>query len=249
MSESFEPKKFNFETQIIGRTSQGRTLDVLYPGRASKNQNIEILVMSGLHGDEVEGVILNKMIFQELTSLEVSRNQGLNSKANAPKIAFLPVANPDGFALFQRWTSQHVDLNRNWATKDFTPKFTNPRYPPGPHAESEPETRALREYIDTTKPKIIVDLHSYQDAIVLPHYAGRDQTLEAHVEKLASDLGLSLDTNPHALGYEITGGFHTWCYEHGIHSITIEVKKGLGQHDIRATYLKGSVSFIEAIRG
>ncbi len=225
----------HFHSQQIGKSHSGQAINIL---TADEFARPSVLVMSGFHGDEIEGLILNTMLFNHVVHTRPEFQS---------KVAFLPTANPDGLSLFQRWTTNHVDLNRNWPSKDWTAEFTNPRYPPGPCAESESETKALRAYLEKSKIKIILDLHSYKEPFVLPSIARPNEKLLNFARDLAETLEVPIDEDPHALGYEITGGFHTWCIEHGIHDITLEIEKGLGQFAIRERYLEPVFKFLGQI--
>jgi protein MpaA len=70
-------------------------------------------------------------------------------------VALLPVANPDGFARASRYNARGVDINRNaelnWRADS--------EEPPGVAPWSEPETRALQEFILTWRPAKIISLH------------------------------------------------------------------------------------------
>jgi hypothetical protein len=70
-------------------------------------------------------------------------------------VALLPLANPDSFAHGSRYNVRGVDINRNagfnWRADSAEPS--------GPAPWSEPETRALQEFILNWQPAKIVSLH------------------------------------------------------------------------------------------
>ncbi len=228
----------SIKTLKLGQSKNGQSIEVL--SRSGDPRDCRILVLSGLHGDETEGVILNTLILNEIF---------YNHTHLLPKLAFLPIANPDGFSLSQRWNANNVDLNRNWPTKDWTAEYSNPRYPPGPAAESEVETKYLRQFIEGSKIDFVLDLHSYLDTVLLPlfHKAGETQEhkkIHESLLELSTGVGLRIDHDPEGLGYKITGGFHTWCFENEIHTLTVEIEKGLGQHAIKGKFVDPLIRFL-----
>jgi protein MpaA len=196
--------------------------------------------MSGLHGDEIEGVVLNSMLLDHLSTAE--------HETLLDRIFFLPIANPDAFGINRRTNANNVDLNRNWPTKDWSPLFSNPRYPPGPQAGSEIETKVIFEFMRSNRFSVVLDLHSYKDSVVLPLLVEENQSsIRSQCEILGSAIKAPVTYEQDDLGYSIAGGFHTWCFENKIHNITLEIEKGLGQFAIRDRYLDPVVSFLSAL--
>ncbi|MGZ3769740.1 MAG: DUF2817 domain-containing protein [Bdellovibrio sp.] len=224
-------------TTKIGLSRQGKSIEIVM--NSQKIEGRSILLMSGLHGDEIEGVMLSSMIFNHLRSINDSI---------LDKIIYAPIANPDGFTLNQRWNYNLVDLNRNWPTKDWSPKIVNPRYPPGPEAESEPETKSLRLFLDNSDIKFVIDLHSYKDSVLLPLFYENSEDLSRSLHALSADLKIPIEYEQDNLGYSISGGFHTWCYENEIQNLTVEVEKGIGQFAVKERYLDAIIKFIQTLR-
>ncbi len=216
---------------IIGQSVFGKPIEII----KTHAEPSPILIVAALHGDEVEGFILISQIIRELKNL---------APADCPKIDILPIANPDGFLMNQRWNANHVDLNRNWPTRNWTATASNPRYPPGPAAESEPETLSLKKHMQTNNYKIVVDLHSYKEAMLLPTLAKSDIFFSNQVLKLHEELKMPLHWEQEGMGYSIAGGYHDWCREQGIHHLVVEIQKGLGQFEINKQYLKPILKYL-----
>lgn len=197
--------------------------------------------MSGLHGDEVEGVVLTALLLAHLEANQETKT--------LEAITVLPIANPDGFLLNNRWNARNVDLNRNWPTKNWVPTFTNPRYPPGVSAGSEPETQVLCDFVLKSKFDLVIDFHSFRESVVLPLLARNTESMKSHLTLLGSQLGIPVMYEQEELGYSISGGFHTWCLENGIDNITLEIEKGLGQFAIKERYLEPVVTYLKSIVG
>ncbi len=102
------------------------------------------LLIGGTHGDERATVDL-------LESFVLSR---LSAGLPAP-VAVLSLHNPDGHALGSRYNARGVDLNRNFPHR-WSPGGDEPS---GTSALSEPESRALHDFILEWRPRKIVSLH------------------------------------------------------------------------------------------
>jgi len=131
----------------IGQSVQGR--DVVAesnfdPAAPIRPANIT-LIIGGLHGDEKATVAL----------VATFREQWVAAGEIKSPIVLIPVANPDGFVANSRYNANRVDLNRNcdlaWQADSLEPS--------GPHPWSEPESRAIRDFIVTFQPAKIVSLH------------------------------------------------------------------------------------------
>jgi Zinc carboxypeptidase len=103
------------------------------------------LLIGGTHGDEPATVLLLESFLQSAAWREL---------AACPTIV-LPLANPDGYKLGTRYNARGVDLNRNCGF-NWRPESGEP---PGPEPWSEPESRALRDFILAWRPAKIVSLH------------------------------------------------------------------------------------------
>ena len=103
------------------------------------------LLIGGIHGNEPATVHLLESFFQ---------SPGWSALAGFPAIV-VPLANPDGYKLGTRYNARGVDLNRNCGCN----WHADSAEPPGPAAWSEPEARALHDFILAWRPAKIVSLH------------------------------------------------------------------------------------------
>jgi hypothetical protein len=102
------------------------------------------LLIGGTHGDERATVDL----------LEAFAAGPLSKGLTAP-VAVLSLHNPDGHAAGTRYNARGVDLNRNFPHR-WDPLSEEPA---GPSPLSEPEDRALHDFILERRPRKIVSLH------------------------------------------------------------------------------------------
>jgi hypothetical protein len=123
------------QLQTIGYSVEGRPIE-LWSDPAGPNGT---LIIGGVHGDEPGSIDLVREFAPP---------------AGHP-VALLPLANPDSFARDSRYNARGVDINRNagfnWRADSEEPSGHAPW--------SEPETRALQEFILTWRPAKIVALH------------------------------------------------------------------------------------------
>ena len=192
--------------KILGKSAQMRPIELLQLTQGSK----AILLIGGVHGDEVEGFYLMERFVKEGAWKEFEGRCALY---------VIPRANPDGCALNTRTNANGVDLNRNMPTRDWTAEVAKPRYNPGPSAGSEIETKILMDCIDELKPHAIVSAHSWNPMI---NYNGPAKDL---AEVMAKHNKYIITDN---IGYPTPGSMGTWSgWERKIPTITLEIEADL----------------------
>jgi len=170
-----------------------------------------ILFIGGIHGDEPEGV---ELALQTLVWLNSSYASGNNSTIVVPWL-LIPCINPDGYKANQRTNSNGVDLNRNFPSLDWSPNYQAPRYFPGHHPASEPETRALVRLIMQERPRLILHSHSWNPAIVV---TGELALIDA--QRLSTSSGYQIQND---IGYPTPGSLGQFGWNDcGIPVICIE---------------------------
>lgn len=146
-SESTPPVRFF--TRTIGYSAENRPL-LLHQNAACDAEPGGTLLIGGMHGDERATTLL-LLSFQD--RLQRERRAGEN--AALPAVGIIALANPDGFLHNTRLNARGVDLNRNFETAWSATSDT----PSGAAPWSEPESRALRDFILYQRPQQIVTLH------------------------------------------------------------------------------------------
>jgi Zinc carboxypeptidase len=126
---------------VLGHSVEGRPIVVFPAGKWSPEPSAHsTLLIGGTHGDEFATVSL----LQDLHAGSLDRS-----------VAILAIANPDGAEQGKRYNARGVDLNRNFG---FNWRADSVE-PPGAEPWSEPETRALRDFILAWRPAKIIGLH------------------------------------------------------------------------------------------
>jgi protein MpaA len=173
-----------------------------------------MLVLGGVHGDEVEGVVLANALLAALL-----QNDSIDFQ-----MTLVPSFNIDGVLAKTRGNANGVDLNRNLPTKDWSPEATTPRYQPGPSPLSEAENKALVEFIDNEKPNFILSLHSWKPLLNIndPEGSSVCRQVATAISSLTGDV-----IEP-TIGYSTPGCLGTYAgFERGIPTLTYEIERGL----------------------
>ena len=183
----------------VGSSRQGRPLVARrFPGRAPA-----VLVFGAIHGDEPVGVHLILRLADELAAGGDHREAWL-----------LPVANPDGLALGLKDNAAGVDLNRNFAARNWRREHPE-GYDPGATPASEPETQALAALIASCGATRLVALHSPFRTV---NYDGPAREL---AERMAATNGYGASGD---IGYPTPGSLGSrYGVELGLEVITLEI--------------------------
>ena len=126
----------------IGRSIHGRPIEAVTFGNGPER----VLIGATIHGNEWAGTPVVERLMEYLPS---------HSEILAGRtVAIIPIINPDGFAFKTRGNANGVDINRNFPAEN---RENSQRY--GMSELSEPESRALYDYIEKFDPQRIVIFH------------------------------------------------------------------------------------------
>ena len=168
-----------------------------------------VLILGGVHGDEVEGIFVAQALLGEWS-------QNFPYKLH---LTLIPVFNVDGLLHHRRTNGHLVDLNRNLPTKDWTDQYEKEKYYPGLSANSEPENQMLVKWLDENSPQFILSLHSWKPLLNV----NGDCSFEAEV--LSQETGYKVVPD---IGYPTPGSLGTYTgQERNIPTLTYEVERGL----------------------
>jgi murein peptide amidase A len=152
----------------IGRSVKGREIRAYRLG--DRDARVKAVVLGSMHGDERAGI-------------KVANALRFGRPVRGVDLWVVPTMNPDGVARGTRGNARGVDLNRNfghqWAR-------LGGRYYSGPRRWSEPESRALRRFLDDVRPRFVVSFHQPL------HGVGRSATGKPFQRRLARGLGLPI---------------------------------------------------------
>ena len=161
------------------------------------------LLFGAIHGDEPVGVHCLLELTQELVATPPGRD-----------VWIIPALNLDGLAAGTKNNARDVDLNRNFAAKNWQAEH-RPGYSPGSACESEPETRALVELIEGTGATRLIALHSPFRTV---NWDGAGQALATAMAAL-NGYGVSAD-----IGYPTPGSFGSkYGRDLGLEVVTLEI--------------------------
>lgn len=132
-------------------------------GRGDAPPDESTLVLGGVHSDELTPINLAFRFAEALY-----RDPGLFAQH---RVVVAPLVNPDGFFMFpaRRTNANGVDLNRNFATRDWWANATSwwkkrrrsdPRHFPGAAPETEQGTRFQVDLMSRFQPDKVVSIHA-----------------------------------------------------------------------------------------
>jgi murein peptide amidase A len=138
---------------VIGHSRQGRPIVARELGDPSASRTV--LVVGSIHGDETQGRRV------------VERLRRHSRRLRRAQLWTIETVNPDGVAAGTRGNARGVDLNRNFAAgwRSIPPSSG---YYSGPHAFSEPETRAVRRFLRRLRPDVTIWYHQPFGRTLIP---------------------------------------------------------------------------------
>ena len=225
--------------EVIGHSVEGRPITVERVGSGPT----DVLIVGGIHGAyEANSIVLARRLLEhyrtspqalpEDFTLHVIDNMnpdGVHRVTGATPIEQFDFRSAD--TVPGRFNARWVDLNRNW-DGDWQPTsyWGNREVDAGSAPFSEPETRAVRDYVERIDPAVSV---FYQSAAFGLWYSGAEDGWEparrlAEVYHRASgyrmpepDDGSGDSGGP--VDYEITGSADDYFYEIGHPNLTVEL--------------------------
>jgi protein MpaA len=208
---------------VFGHTSSGLPI----PGYQWDMPYPHVMIVGGVHGDEVEGVQAAYGLFEAFQK----------SYTYKLKMTLIPALNLDGVLAKTRQNKRGVDLNRNLPTQDWTSEVLNPRYYPGPQANSEVENKALTQFIEKEKPRIIYSLHSWHPLL---NINGKCRKEAEAIKKMT---GYTIQED---IGYPTPGCLGTYAgLERDIPTLTYEIQRGLACEEILKVHVP---AILEALK-
>jgi predicted deacylase len=232
--QSVNPITTNPIRRIIGTSVEGRAIESYTYGTGPTR----LLFVGGMHGGyEWNSTMLAYEFIDFL-------NDNPEFTAENVTVSVIPIANPDGlFAITGgegrfnlsdvrtdvlqgtgRFNANGVDLNRNFDCKwQETSTWRGVEVSAGHEPFSEPEARAIRDFVAAEKPNAVVFWHSQANAV----YASECE------DGILPETLIIMNAYSTAAGYaavasfdayEITGDAEGWLASIGIPAITVELE-------------------------
>ena len=195
-------------------SSNGKSLIILTTSNKAKRDCTDcprIYFQAALHGNET---LTSEFVFWLFNRID-SGESPISSIPTHLIFDFLPKANPDSFNR-RRSNARGINLNRN-----FSVNWGVSREPAGTGPFSEPETLAIKKFIEKNKYLMTIDIHGYVNWIVTPspmnnqnpRYAQRSPVYRKWLEIIQSKANLLEDyAIKDALSLGDGGAFEDWAF-------------------------------------
>lgn len=200
--------QFQLKPTTYGHSVLGAPL-VYFPAQI-QDENTG-LILAGTHGDETASIVSLSCALRSIEAGQLRHHVVLSM-------------NPDGNQLGTRTNANGVDLNRNFASQNWQAGGTVYRWSTheperdvavgtGDAGNSEPETAALCQLIETLNPAWVTSFHEPLACIDDPSFSPL-----AHWLSQKMNLPMVKD-----VGYDTPGSFGSWCAERDLLCVTVEL--------------------------
>ena len=189
---------------VIGTSVLGRPIPAVRfePPEYARPRPPAVL-FGAIHGDEATTVLMLERLIEELVERPPGRVTWI-----------VPCVNPDGVLAGTKNNARDVDLNRHFASANWTAEH-KAGYFPGTAPETEPEVRALVELIERAGATRLVALHATFRCM---NWDGTGQALAEEMGRLA---GYPVEAD---LGYPTPGSFGSkYGVDRNLEVVTVEV--------------------------
>ena len=197
---------FAEKPSVYGHSVEQTPLHIWHPVCS----RVEVLIFAGIHGEEPDTTVLLSRALRSLSHQSRS-------------CAVILCANPDGLRHGTRGNSNGVDLNRNFASSNWTVDPVTHKWnvdtdsrvqlSPGEKPCSEPEVSALTQVVNDLKPECVVSIHSPLGLIDDPDCTDLGRTF-------AERSGMPRTVLPNE---DTPGSFGSWTNDIGVATITYEL--------------------------
>lgn len=231
-TQNIDEVQNNPGNSVIGKSVEGRDISAYHFGTGEK----ELLFVGGVHGGYSWNTVL--VAYQMMDYLKANPEV---IPANV-KVTVVPVLNPDGLnkvvgttgrfttadvplsladTIPGRFNAHNVDLNRNFDCDwQSIATWQNKTVSGGKNVFSEPESQALKNYVETNKPTAVVAWFSAAGGVYASScHNGISVETRAIMKKYANASGyLAYDSFDF---YETTGDMVNWLAKNNIPAISV----------------------------
>lgn len=214
---SFSFRTTCFRTASIGTSVRGRSIVAYYFGYGGTT----LLYIGAMHGGEISSKYTLDSWISDLDANYSSIPPDLT-------IIIIPSSNPDGVATGSRLNANGVDLNRNFPTSDWQSGIytSSSSFLPtggGSAPLSEPESKALADFIGAHRPRLTLSFHS-QGSYVIANDGGDSRSQAARYSDLTGYQYFDSDNYSNAFEYSVTGTLDDWMRQaYGLSELLIEL--------------------------
>lgn len=228
------------EKVVIGTTIEGRDIWAVWMGVDLDEPKPQVMYNSLIHAREP-----NSMMSLHYYMWWLLENYGTDAEAtfilDNRHLAFVTLLNPDGYeynrSIAPDGGGMHrknrrpvggepegIDLNRNFGPFEFwdhpnggSSLQTGSQIYRGEAPFSEPETQALRDFVEAYHFRTAFNYHSYSNLLIYPYGAlrrlTRDSTLFIqYAMDMTSENQYFFGTAPETVGYNVRGSSDDWFY-------------------------------------
>lgn len=207
------------QTFIFGNSSLNLPVFAHEFAHETEESSKHVLIIGGVHGDEIEGVTLARALIGKLSKAPIKNL----------KVTLVPEFNIEGVLLKTRQNYFGTDLNRNLPTKDWSSEYSKIRYFPGKGPASDNENKSLVSYLENNKVDFIISLHSWKPML---NVNGDCSLIADHIHKKTEYI-IKED-----IGYPTPGSLGTYTgLEQGLPTLTYELQKGIDMEEIIRVHL------------
>jgi carboxypeptidase T len=227
--------------RVAGTSIEGRSIRSFEFGAPS---GAPVLLTGLVHGVEFVGSVALLEFVRAVV-------RGASNLLRHARLVVVPIVNPDalhdncsriasGRRAFRRCNARGVDLNRNFPrlrqTMPWNPlggsRWRRAIHYVGPHPLSEPETQALRDVVDSTRPRVSVGFHSFGELLLYPWaFTSRRNPRHEHYERAGRAFVGALRGATYRVmqardWYSTVGDLDDWLdAEYGTLAFTVEVSR------------------------
>lgn len=214
---NFSSRVICYTTSTIGYSVKGRPITAYQFGTGSQH----IVYMGAMHGGEQGTKRLMDEWFNEL-------NNNPDRIPSHRSIVIIPAVSPDGYASNSRLNANGIDLNRNFASGDWKQQVTLPGSSAktnagGPNPMSEPETKAVANYISRIRPRLVITYHS-KASIVEANESGDSAAIATDYANRARYRAVPRSQTGNSFTHDTTGAMEDWMRDRlGLPCVVVEL--------------------------
>lgn len=229
----------------IGKSVEGRDIWAVRISAQSESESVPEAFFNGMHHAR-EPMSMMSLVYSMWHVLEeYQNNPDINSLLKSRALWFVPLVNPDGYQYNLTYfpeggglwrknvggaNKQGVDLNRNYSVAETWGPPENPALVDpasgnyrGGVPFSEPETRAIRDFVFSRNFRLVLNYHSISNVLIYMHEGTLPELADTawyflSARELTLDNGFGHGRGEEAIGYEAPGAAEDWLFRQNVSS-------------------------------